>query len=113
MAITKIDDIYLYTDLSWDPSEVSESVDAKAFLDACGLTYIHLNYADPEQHPFVFDPLSSWSFSDGSHKIETFPFVIYTEIHDDLSPAKYPKVLLYGLDEIENSNLTELYQLGR
>lgn len=113
MSITKIDDIYLYTDLDWTPDQIGESVDAKSYMDTTGINYIHLNYADPAQHHDAISPLNSWGFSDGSHTIDKFPFIIYTEIHDDLSPSAYPRVLLYGLEAIKNSNLVELYQLGR
>ena len=34
MAIIKIDDIYLYTDIQEEKNEQTESVDAKAFMDS-------------------------------------------------------------------------------
>lgn len=114
MAITKIDSVYLYTDLTWAEDEVSDSVDAKKYLEDNGVEFIHLNYADPAQHEAALAPLRTWLFADGQHQeISNFPLVIYTEVHDDMESAYYPKVLLYGLDAIKESNLTDLYQLGR
>jgi hypothetical protein len=113
MAIIKIDDIYLYTDIQEEKNEQTESVDAKAFMDSLDIKYTNLNYPIPEEHHLNFVPLGTWVFADGQHVFEKFPFVIYTEIHDDLSPAYYPRVLLYGLNEIKDSNLLELYSLGR
>jgi hypothetical protein len=113
MAIIKIDDIYLYTDIQEENNEQTESVNARAFMDSLGINYTNLNYSDTFQHDLNFIALSTWIFIDGQYEIKSFPFVIYTEIHDDLSPANYPKVLLYGLNEINDSNLLELYTLGR
>lgn len=114
MAITKIDSIYLYTDLTWAEDEVSDSVEARKYLDDNGVEYIHLNYADPTQHEAALSPLRTWLFTDGLHEeINEFPLVIYSEVHDDIPSALYPKVLLYGLDAIKDSNITDLYQLGR
>jgi hypothetical protein len=114
MAITKIDSIYLYTNLTWAEDEVSDSVEAKKYLEDNGVQFIHLNYADPVQHEAALAPLRTWLFADGQHEeITEFPLVIYSEVHDDLETAFYPKVLLYGLDAIKDSTLTDLYQLGR
>lgn len=115
MAITKIDSIYLYTDLTWAEGEVSDSTKAQKYLDDNGIQYIHLNYADPTQHEAALAPLRTWLFSDGllHEEIKAFPLVIYTECHDDMESAMYPKVLLYGLDAIKDSNITDLYELGR
>ena len=114
MAITKIDSIYLYTNLTWAEGETSDSVEARKYLDDNGVQYIHLNYADPAQHEAALAPLRTWMFSDGLHtEITDFPFIIYSEVHDDMDSSMYPKVLIYGLDAIKQSNLTDLYQLGR
>ena len=113
MSIQKIDDVYLYTDLALEPDEKSASFEAKAYMDSLNINYIHMNYYHPDQHEPALSPLRTWQFSRGQHDLPCFPFVIYTEIHDDLSPAFYPRVLLFGMDEIRNSNLVEIYQLGR
>ena len=113
MSIQKIDDIYLYTDLVGKPKEKSESVDAKTYMDSLNIEYINMNYNHPDLHEDALSPLRTWTFTRGQHELTHFPFIIYTEIHDDLSPSFYPKVLLFGLDEIKESNLVELYQLGK
>jgi hypothetical protein len=113
MAISKIDAIYLYTDMTWEEGEKTDSTQARAYLDAEGVEYILLNYADPAQHEDATSPLRTWGFIDGYHDIKAFPFVIYTEVHDDMSMTKWPKVLLYGLDAIIESNISDLYKLGR
>jgi hypothetical protein len=114
MALQKIDDIFLYTDLNWDPKEQSDSVEAKKWMDSLGIKYEHLNYADKREHDKnVHAPLRTWMFTRGRHSFGSFPFVIYTEVHDDLSPARYPRVLHFGLEEIISSNLAEIYKLGR
>lgn len=116
MSMTKIDAIYLYTDFQWDSNEVTESTEAKKFLDDNGIQYTLLNYAIKEDHENCLAPLRSWAFSNiegGTHSFEKFPFVIYTEVHDDLPIDQMPRVLLFGIDAIKESNIVELYQLGR
>lgn len=131
MAIVRIEQIYLYTDQRFEPIieravdgsivSVSHSTDpdtdsAKAiqWLADNGITdYINLNYGDPEVHQACFDPLNTWQFVNKTANISSFPFMYYTEVHDDLPANQMPLVLLYGLEEIQNSNLAELYSLGK
>jgi len=120
MAITKIEQIYLYTDQVYDPetrtlvSTDTDSARAIAWFAAQGITdYINLNYGDATTHQDCFNPLNTWAFIGKEQDIAAFPFVYYTEVHDDLPANSMPMVLLYGLAAIENSNLSELYQLGR
>lgn len=113
MAITKIDAIYLHTDMQWVEGEDTDSTKARAFLDTNGVEYILLNYADASQHEAAIAPLRNWQFVDGIHDVQDFPFVIYTEVHDDKPLVEWPKVLLYGLDAITTSNIADLFKLGR
>lgn len=118
MSLVRIDDIQLYTNFNWDNGVVEkpgfECMTAYNFLNENGVVYEHMNYGGDSDFPGSLPALSTWTFAgDRQITFETYPFVIYTEVHDDLSPSQYPKVLLYGNDEIINSNIAELYQLGR
>ena len=133
MAIVKIEQIYLYTDQAPKPrpttpppegGEVveaeapvpddSDSAKAIAWFAEQGITdYVNLNYSDPSVSAKCFEPLNSWTFIGKTEDIAAFPFVYYTEVHDDLPANSMPVVLLYGLDAIKNSNLSDLYQLGK
>ena len=143
MAIVKIEQIYLYTDqavtppwpldengnpvpprdaegnIAIDPpstiiSDDSDSAKAVAWFAEQGITdFTHLNYGNPEGHEDCFAPLNTWPFLGKTEDIAAFPFVYYTEVHDDLPANNMPMVLLYGLDAIQNSNLSDLCQLGK
>jgi hypothetical protein len=133
MAITKIEQIYLYTDLPPNPplaappseggdvveaeaavTNDSDSAKAIAWFAEQGITdYVNLNYSDPSVSANCFEPLNSWTFIGKTEDIAAFPFVYYTEVHDDLPANSMPMVLLYGLDAIRNSNLSDLCQLGK
>jgi hypothetical protein len=120
MAITKIEQIYLYTDQVFDVEtgtfgpEDSDSTKAIAWFAEQGITdYVNLNYPDTSAHPDCFTPLNSWAFIGKPDDIAAFPFAYYTEVHDDLPANSMPMVFLYGFDEIKNSNLSDLYQLGK
>jgi len=117
MAITKIEQIYLYTDQDYNVESRSEDTDsAKAiawFAEQGIADFVNLNYGDASVHQDCFDPLNSWAFIGKTEDIAAFPFVYYTEVHDDLPANSMPMVLLYGLDAIKNSNLSDLCQLGK
>lgn len=120
MAIVKIEQIYLYTDQVFDtetktfgPAD-SDSAKALAWFAEQGITdFVNLNYSDPSVHADCFAPLNSWPFIGKTEDISAFPFVYYTEVHDDLPANSMPMVLLCGLDAIQNSNLSDLCQLGK
>jgi hypothetical protein len=120
MAITKIEQIYLYTDQVFDseartfgPAD-GDSAKALAWFAEQGITdFTNLNYGDASVHADCFAPLNSWYFIGKTEDIAAFPFVYYTEVHDDLPANSMPMVLLYGLDAIKNSNLSDLCQLGK
>jgi hypothetical protein len=119
MSIIRIEQIYLYTDQTYneqglvDPN--TDSAKAIQWLADNDITdYVNLNYGDPAFHPDCFAPLNSWYFENcGNHTFTGFPFLYYTEVHDDKPVNQMPMILLYGLDEIKNSTLSELYQLGK
>ena len=85
------------------------------WLNDNGVKYTVLNYpGDTAYNPGPLENLSTWEFANGRRiDFQAYPFIIYTEMHDDLPINDWPKVCLYGRDEIFNSNIIELYQLGR
>ena len=133
MAIIKIEQIHLYTDqvfptvtvpaapdhidvadIKVAPPADTDSAKALAWFAEQGITdFVNLNYGDPAAHADCFAPLNTWSFHGKTEEITAFPFVYYTEVHDDLPANNMPIVLLYGLDAIQNSNLSDLCQLGK
>ena len=108
MALIKIDDVDLYTGFT---ASAADCYAAKKWLDEQNITYTLMNYADDSQHNDLFNALNTWW--PNQHTFTDFPFVIYTEIHDDLSPKNYPKVCIQGLADIQASNLPQLWKLGR
>ncbi len=98
-----IADIYLYTGLT---ASAGDSHAAFEWLTENDIPFTHLHYADPAQHPSVFEPLNTW-FPD-EVVFTDFPFVIYDERHDDYTTVRR---CIYGLDAIKNSNLVELVAL--
>jgi hypothetical protein len=107
MAITKLDDINLYTGLTEDAHACWEM---KKFLTDNGVKHQVLHYSDDAQHPQVFGPLSTW-WEDT--KFTKFPILIYTEVHDDLSVSQYPRRYFTDLEVLKASNFLELYNLGK
>jgi len=125
MSIVRIDQTFTqetFTDpdtgkqgFRWVTDPNTDSAKAIQWLADNGITdYTNLNYADPTVHQDCFTPLNSWNFANReNHTFTAFPFLYYIEVHDDKPANQMPMILHYGLDEIENSNLAELYQLGR
>ena len=126
MSIIKIEEIYLYTGQKWiegtNPDGsfawvIDRSTDcgkAIQWLEDNGITdYTLMNYQDSELHEDCFAPLRTWNFSGRQHDFGEFPFLYYTEVHDDRPSRSMPIVLLFGLEEITNSNLPELYKLDK
>ena len=132
MSIVRIEQIYLNTDQTftqetftdpdtgkegfrWVTDPNTDSAKAIQWLADNGITdYTNLNYADPTVHQDCFTPLNYWNFANReNHTFKAFQILYYIEVHDDKPANQMPMILHYGLDEIENSNLAELYQLGR
>lgn len=102
MAIQRLEEVYLYV----VPDEVgsTENLEANAFMDHSGIEYTRLYYADPTQHESVINAVNTWWTDrdiDPLEPVTKFPFVVYTEVRDDipvrLSPVKYAS----GLDAIK------------
>lgn len=98
--LLKITNVYLHT--SNDP----DSDAAKEWLNANGVPFTLLHYGDAEQHPLVFDALNGWF----NTNFDSFPIVVYDEIHDD-KPSE--RSYIYGLEALQQSTLAELHQLGQ
>lgn len=108
--LTRIADIQLYMGLT---PEVADCYAAKTFLESVQVKYTPYMYTDPAQHAANFEAISSWKLEGAPEVLDKFPFVIYTEIHDDLEPSQYPRKCIYGLDAIKSSGIAELYKTGR
>lgn len=103
MAIKKIEEIFLY--VSDGAPNTIENIEAMAFMTHSGITHKRLFYNDASQHEEVLRALNSWWCNrDDEHKlppVTKFPFLIYTEVRDDV-PARYsPVKYLEGLEEIK------------
>lgn len=100
--LIKIAQVYLYT------ANIAEDAcnQARTWLDDNQIEYTLLNYADESQHPQVFEALNSWFGTN----LSQFPVVVYDELYDD-QPSQ--RAFICGLTALTQSNLAELYQLGR
>lgn len=103
MAIQKLEEVYLY--VAPDEAGSTENLEANAFMDHSGIEYTRLYYADPSQHESVINAVNSWWTNrdiDPLEPVTKFPFIVYTEVHDDiparLSPVKY----IQGLEGIKS-----------
>lgn len=105
--IKGIKDVYLYTGSVQKTS--AQSTAAKEWLETNGVAFTHLHYADKDAHKEIFSAVMTWW--QNKYVINAFPFLIYTEVHDDIEEALSPRVLLQGLGAIKNSNLLELLAL--
>lgn len=104
MAIVKIEEVYLY--VSEVVANSAENIEAMAFMDHSTVPFVKMMYNDPAQHPQVFEPINSW-WADRLPPVETFPFVTYVEVHDDI-PARFsPVKYLKGIDDIKT--IVQLY----
>jgi len=115
MSIVKIEEVYLYSSDITD--DAAENTAAAAFMDHSGISFGKLLYNDVEQCQSVLDAVNTWwnedRYNNGTlyaPKLEPatkYPFLVYTEVHDDL-PARYSPVrYVQGLDAIKS--FTDLY----
>jgi len=104
MAITKIDDVFLYTGVT---AGSAESWRIKDFLVTNNIKYTLMFYGDDSSHNNIFEALNSWW---PGANLTDFPILVYTEIHDDLSPSQYPRKFFKSLAEIEASDFLSTYK---
>lgn len=110
MALKNIEDIFLY--LSTKPEDHLLSVELISWFDHADIEYVPLEY----NHKGTIPAVNSWFQPDPytgeiQEPLTTFPFVIYTEIHEDPTIADRRKYL-FGKEEI-TTKLPGLYSLGR
>jgi len=104
MSIIKIEEIYLYT--SDIAENAAENIQAKAFMDHSGVTYKTLMYNNLENSNEVIGAVNTW-WTTGNpatqrDPITKYPFLVYTEVHDDI-PARFsPVKALEGIENIES-----------
>jgi len=101
MSIVKIEEVFLYTSTTVD--NAIENLEAMAAMDHSGIPYIPLIYNDPQQNQLVFDSVNTWwNQMNPLPPVESFPFVVYTEVMDNLparqSPVRY-KAGIQGINE--------------
>jgi hypothetical protein len=105
MAVVKIEEVYLYTTDTGD--NPGENIQAQAFMENSGIPYTRMYYNDREQVDEVIRVMNQWWNRDVLPEVirlpdvEKMPYLVYTEVHDDiparLSPVKY----LAGIDDIK------------
>jgi hypothetical protein len=101
MAIQKLEEIYLYvSEVAENPAE---NIQAHAFMDHSGLPYTRLFYNDASQHPEVLSAVNSWFTAPQNQlpPVTKFPFLVYTEVHDDIPARSSPVRYLEGIDAIK------------
>lgn len=101
MALVKIEEVYLYTKDGFQ--DVPEMLKAKAFMDKTGIPYTHLNYNDQGGAEETLRSVNTWWSRPDINlpPVEKYPFITYTEVHDDI-PARYsPVKYKQGLENIE------------
>lgn len=110
MSLVRIDDIHLYGGLTEDAVSCYHT---KKWLDNNNVKYVHLFYQDENQCDEVIKTINEWFATEEQLTvISKFPFVVYCEVHDDLTISQYPRKVLVGYDEI-TSKLKDLYAVGR
>lgn len=102
MSIVKIEEVFLYASTVAD--NAAENLQAMAALDHSSIPYIRLIYNDPQQNEEVFNAVNSWWTRPDVDlpPVGSFPFVVYTEVMDNIpvrhSPVKY-KAGVDGINE--------------
>ena len=95
MAVKKIEEVYLYyTDL---PGMVEKNLTALIALDKAGIPFTKMFYGETADFDALINSLNTWWTCPHVNlpplTIDSFPFLVYTEVHDDIparmSPVKY------------------------
>lgn len=112
MAITKIEEVFLYVRDGGD--NVAENIEAMAFMDRSGVPFTKMFYFDAAQSQQTMDVLNTWWTNRADeHKlppVTKYPFLIYTEVRDDISARNSPIKYLEGLDEIKK--IVDIYAIN-
>lgn len=100
MALVKIEEVFLYVATTENPAENLEAV---AFMDHSNIPYVKLQYNDSEQLPNVLAAVNTWWDRPDVNlpPLTGFPFLVYTEVHDNILARHSPVKYLAGLDNIK------------
>ena len=117
MALSRIEEIFIYTDSLNDPIGTQE---IHAWFDHSAIPHIKLNYNNAEQTQIVLDAVNTWwNYVDidtleevNLPPVTAFPFVVYTEVHSNGPISYLPRKYIQGKDNII-AKLPGLYSLGR
>ena len=104
MAIVKIEEIYLY--FSGATDDAAENIQAAAFMDHSGIPYTKLLYGDAAQCAEVLTAVNTWwtlerDFAPALPPVTKYPFLVFTEVHDNVPASYSPVRYLEGLDAIK------------
>jgi len=103
MAHRKNEEFYLYTGLT---SNGDECYEALMHMRNSGVLFRHLHYGEPNQHEDCLASIKTWK--DGLDDL-AFPFVTYVKVHDFEDPVPRVPEIIYGLENIKNTNWLDLY----
>lgn len=105
MSVVKLEEVYLYvTDAGDNPAE---NIQAQAFMENSGIPYTRMYYNNMEQVSEVLKAMNGWwnrpEIPENMRMpdIEKMPYVVYTEVHDDIPARLSPLRYLAGIDAIK------------
>jgi len=95
--LVRIENVYLY--VGWTET-VADSYAAMKLLNAAGVKYTLMHYADETQHKANQEALSTWVFKSGRKTFTDYPILHWDELYDDYN--RYVEGAA-GLDEIKTA----------
>ena len=98
MALQKIEEITLY--MTYDAEETVDTMAMISKLDNASIPYARLVYIS-EQKEDVLASVNTWWNNTELGNITAWPFVTYTEVHDD-RPARQSPVLYATLSNVDD-----------
>ena len=101
MAIIKLEEICLYT--SDVGNNATEMIQAQSFMDHSNIPYTRLMYNNQQQHDDVIRNVNTWweAGAKPMPPVTNYPFLTYTEVHDDIAARFSPITYLQGVDAIK------------
>jgi len=105
MAVIKIEEVHLYHSDATD--DAAENIAAVAFMDHSGIPCSNLLYNNVEQCKIVIDAVNTWWANDSAEvpalpPVTAYPFLTYSEVHDNLPARLSPVRYVQGLDAIKS-----------
>lgn len=103
MAIKKIEEVYLYyTDL---PGTVEQNLTTLIALDKARIPFTKMFYAETADFDALLSSLNTWwkipHVNLPPLTIDSFPFIVYTEVRKDLPARMSPVKYVSGQEEIQ------------